>query len=77
MGISVNIVGAVFGLLMSSIMIFRSLNVANFLAKAYRSFPHDKSAISDKQFEVRPVYIVVLGGMWFAVSLLGLISSLS
>jgi len=77
MGIIENIAGAFFGLLISGIMVFRSHDVANFLKKAYRNFPHDKSVLSDEQYEVRSVYIVVLGGMGLAISLIGLIANLS
>ena len=76
MGAQGNIFGAIFWLVLSSVMVLYSEKCAAFLAKVYRRFPHYKG-VSDKQFEVRPIYILALGGLVFAISLLGLISNLS
>ena len=77
MGIVENIAGASFGLIISSIMIFRSRTVARFLEKLFRNWPHDKTLLPEELYEVRPAYIVAIGVVLLLLTMIGLSADLT
>ena len=66
-----NLLAPLFLGLMGCLFIFQSDMVGNFLERLYRSFPHDKNVLSDKQYSVRPIYLIVIGCIMVAFSLNG------
>lgn len=67
-----NLLAPIFLGVIGCLLIFRSETVGKFLEMMYRNIPHDKSALSDKQYSVRPVYLIVIGCIILAFSLNGI-----